>query len=98
MKPRPKKSERQLMIKEKNLMEKSSLKYSGMELDDNLKFGEHIKNLCSKLNKFSGLIYRLRSILNVKQLIQIQGVRPACCELWRSSLWNQQQNANFANG
>ena len=38
-------------------------------MDDNLKFGEHVKNLCSKLNKFSGLIYRLRSILNVKQLL-----------------------------
>ena len=40
-----------------------------IELDDNLNFGDHIKNLCSKLNKLSGLFYQLRSILTVKQLL-----------------------------
>ena len=56
-------------IKEVNLTQRSSLKYLGTELDDNLNFGDHIKNLCSKLNKFTGLFYRLRSILTVKQLL-----------------------------
>ena len=34
-----------------------------------MNFGDHIKNLCSKLNKFSGLFHRLRSIFTVKQLL-----------------------------
>ena len=58
-----KSSQQQQMIKE-NLTQKSKLKYRWKYLDDNLIFGEHIKNLCSKLNKF----YRLRYILNVEQL------------------------------
>ena len=56
-------------MKEINLTQRSSLKNLGIELDDNLNFGEHIKNLCSKLNKFSGLFYRLRSILTVKEMV-----------------------------
>ena len=56
-------------MKKINLTQRSSLKYLGIELDDNLNFGEHIKNFCSKLNKFSGLFYRLRSILTVKQIL-----------------------------
>ena len=56
-------------MKEINLTQRSSLEYLGIELDDNLNFGENIENLCSKLNKFSGLFYRLRSILTVKQMV-----------------------------
>ena len=69
MKARRKSSQQQIKIKEINLTQRSSLKYLGIDLDDNLNFGDHIKNLCSKLNKFSGLFYRLRSILTVQQLL-----------------------------
>ena len=69
MKARRKNSKQQLKMKEINLTERSSLKYLGIELDENLNFGEHIRKLCSKLNKFSGLFYRLRSILTVKQML-----------------------------
>ena len=67
MKGRRKSSQQQTKIK--NLTQRSSLKYLGIELDDNLNFGAHIENLWSKLNKFSGLFYRLKSILTVKQLL-----------------------------
>ena len=69
MKARRRSSQQQKKMKEINLTERSSLKYLGIELDDNLNFGEHIKNVCSKLNKFSGLFNRLRSMLTVKQLL-----------------------------
>ena len=69
MKARRKSSQQQTKMKEINLTQRSSLKYLGIELDDNLNFGDHIKNIFSKQNKFSGLFYRLRSILTVKQLL-----------------------------
>ena len=69
MKARRKNSKQQIKMKEINLTQRSSLKYLGIELDDNLNIGDHIKNLCSKLNKFSGLFYRLTSILTVKQML-----------------------------
>ena len=43
MKARRKNSKQQINMKEINLTERSSLKYLGIELDDNLNFGEHIK-------------------------------------------------------
>ena len=69
MKARRRNSKQQLKMKEINLTQRSSLKDLGIVLDDNLNFGDHIKSLCSKLNKFSGLFYRLRSILAVKQML-----------------------------
>ena len=54
-KARRKNSKPQIKMKEINLTQRSSLNNLCIELDDNLNFGEHIKNLCSKLNKFSGL-------------------------------------------
>ena len=69
MKTRRKNSKQQIKLKEINLTQRSSMKYLGIVLDDNLNFGDPIKKLCSKLNKFSGLFYRLRSILFVKQLL-----------------------------
>ena len=56
MKAIRKNSKQQIKMKEINLTQRSSLKYLGIELDDNLNFGEHIKNLCSKLNKFSDFL------------------------------------------
>ena len=90
MKARRRSPQEQIKIKEINLTQRSSLKNLGIKLDDNLNFGDHIKNLCSKLNKFSGLFYRLRSILTVKTIvINIESICPACCALWRTSLWNK---------
>ena len=78
----------QIKTKEINLTQRSSLKFLGIEPDDNLNFGDHFNYFCWKLNKFLGLFYRLRSILIVKQLLLIYKVCPSCCELWRTSLWN----------
>ena len=61
-------SQQQLKIKETNLTQGSSLKYLGIELDENLNFGDHIKSLCSKLNNFSGLFLPAQIDLTVKQL------------------------------
>ena len=69
MKARRRSLQEQIKIKELNLTQRSSLKYLGLESDDNLKFCDHTKNLCSKRNQFSGLFYRLRSILTFNQLL-----------------------------
>ena len=66
MKARRRSSQQQIKIKEIKLKQRA---YLGIELDDNLNFGDHIKNVFSKLKKLSWLLYRLRSILTVKQLL-----------------------------
>ena len=41
-------------------MNKPSCKYLGVYIDKNLNFSDHIQNLTKKLNKFCGLIYKVR--------------------------------------
>ena len=69
MTARQKNSQQQIKMKEINLTQRLSLKNLGLVLDDNLNFGDHIKNICSKMSKHSGIFYRLRSILTVIQLL-----------------------------
>ena len=45
-------------------------KYLGIRIDDKLNFKEHISYVRSKLVKFCGSAYRLRQVLNLKQLLQ----------------------------
>ena len=45
-------------------------KYLGIRIDDKLNFKEHISYVRSKLVKFCGSAYRLRQVLNIKQLLQ----------------------------
>ena len=46
MKARRKNTKQQIKMKEINLTQRSPLKHLGIKLDDNLNFGEHIKNFC----------------------------------------------------
>ena len=49
--------------------QKSSVSFLGMELDDKLKFNFHINNICNKISKNTGIIYRLREYLPLSSLI-----------------------------
>ena len=53
----------------KTLCYKSSCKYSGLHLDGCLRIREHINYVVQKLNKFCGLIYRVRDLYPEKCLL-----------------------------
>ena len=44
-------------------------KYLGVYIDSNLKFRDHIYHVVKKLNKFCGLIYRVRYVYPIKCLM-----------------------------
>ena len=46
-------------------------KFLGVTLDANLNCGIHIKNICSKISKSIGIIFKLQSYLPVKSLINL---------------------------
>ena len=50
-------------------VKKKSLKYSRVHIDKKLNFNRHVLELCAKLSKFSGMFYKLRSILTTAQLL-----------------------------
>lgn len=49
-----------LTIDSKTVSKVSSCKYLGIVLDENLTFEEHINNTVAKVNKFCGILYKLR--------------------------------------
>ena len=48
---------------------KKSCKYLGIHLDSSLRFNHHIDYVVKKLNKFCGLIYRIRHLYDIKCLL-----------------------------
>ena len=58
-----------LRILSKELEYKHSCKYLGVQLDENLRFREHIDHVVKKLNKFCGLIYMGRHLYPRKCLL-----------------------------
>ena len=49
MKARSRSSQQQLKMKEIDLTQRSSLEYLGIELDDNLNFGNHIQKTFAQI-------------------------------------------------
>ena len=58
-----------LTILNENVGMKTHCKYLGLYLDSKLTFREHIKYVSKKLNKFCGLIYRIRDLYPIKCLL-----------------------------
>ena len=58
-----------LRILSKELEYKISCKYLGVHIDKHLRFREHIDHVVKKLNKFCGLIYRVRHLYPRKCLL-----------------------------
>ena len=64
-----KSSQPQIILQNDAISQKTSFKYLGVDIDEKLNFNRHILELCAKLSKFSGLFYKLRSILTTAQLL-----------------------------
>ena len=61
--------QRQLTIMEKKISQKNCCKYLGLYIDPVLTFRDHINHVVNKLNKFCGLIYRVRDLYPRKALL-----------------------------
>ena len=64
-----KSSQQETILQNDLISQKTSVKYLGVNIDKKLNFKWHILELCAKLSKFSGLFYKLRSILTTAQLL-----------------------------
>ena len=64
-----KSSQQEIILQNDAICQKTSLKYLGIHIDEKFIFNRHILELCAKLSKFSGLFYKLRSILTTAQLL-----------------------------
>ena len=53
------------------LKKSNEVKYLGVLLDNKLDFKKHINSVAAKLTKFTGLFYKLRFILSIKQLVLV---------------------------
>jgi len=49
----------------------SSVKFLGVTVDDKLKFSEHASNMCNKLSKVVGILYKLQPYLSEGSLISV---------------------------
>ena len=58
-----------LTLLRKELPKKESFKYLGVNLDSKLTYRDHIEHVSKKLNKFSGMIYKVRDMYPVKCLL-----------------------------
>ena len=53
------------------LKKSNEVKCLGVLLDNKLDFKKHINSVAAKTTKFTGLFYKLRSILSIKQLVLV---------------------------
>ena len=60
-----------LRLNNATLKKSNEVKYLGVLLDNKLDFKKHIKSVAAKLTKFTGLFYKLRFILSIKQLVLV---------------------------
>ena len=60
-----------LRLNNATLKKSNEVKYLGVLLDNKLDFKKHINSVAAKLTKFTGLIYKLRFILSIKQLVLV---------------------------
>ena len=61
--------QQEIILQNNAISQKTSLKYLGVHIAEKLSFNRHILELCAKLSKFSGLFYKLRSILTTARLL-----------------------------
>ena len=61
-------NEAKIIIDSHNLQKLEQTKFLGLILQSNLKWDTHIKNISNKLNKYSGILYKIRDNLDRKSL------------------------------
>ena len=60
-----------LRLNNATLEKSNEVKYLGVLLDNKLDFKKHINSVAAKMTKFTGLFYKLRFILSIKQLVLV---------------------------
>ena len=60
-----------LRLNNATLKKSNKVKYLGVLLDNKLDFKKHINSVAANLTKFTGLFYKLRFILSIKQLVLV---------------------------
>ena len=60
-----------LRLNNATLKKSNEVKYLGVLLDNKLDFEKHKNSVAAKLTKFTGLFYKLRFILSIKQLVLV---------------------------
>ena len=60
-----------LRLNNATLKKSSEVKYLGVLLDKKLDFKKHINSVAAKLTTFTGLFYKLRFTLSIKQLVLV---------------------------
>ena len=68
----------------------SKVRFLGVIIDDQLKFGDHLDVICSKISKTIGILYRIRNNAPERVLLQLYYslVFPYllyCIEVWGST-------------
>ena len=76
-----------IKLEDVNISRVSNLKYLGVQLDDNLKFHDHIEYLCGKMYQLCGVTFRLRDNLNLESAKNvyyscIYSVLKYCIGIW----------------
>ena len=59
-------SEPEIYLGEDRISRKSSVKYLGLHIDDNMHFNTHLDSLKTKLSRFCGISYRLSGYFNLR--------------------------------
>ena len=60
-----------IRLNDRPVVRKSSVKYLGVVIDDELKFGEHTREICTKVSRSVGVIYRIRDFLPQAVLVRL---------------------------
>ena len=60
-----------LRLNNATLEKSNEVKYLGILLDNKFDFKKHINSVAAKLTKYTGLFYKLRFILSIKQLVLV---------------------------
>ena len=61
--------QRGITLMNQEIPQKASCKYLGLHIEDKMKFRDHIDSVVKKLNRFSGLVYKVRHLYPSKCLL-----------------------------
>ena len=82
-----------LKLNGKRFYPTNSVKYLGINIDENLNWKQQISNIAIKLNRANGILSKLRHFIDRKTLKEIYAIFE--CQLYYSSLiWAQNLNLN----
>ena len=60
-----------IVINKSRINKTNNIKYLGVYIDDKLSWNAHIEDICKRLSKISGMLYKLRYYVNRKTLLNL---------------------------